>query len=491
MKTFGPLGFALLFLLSWAASACPTYRILAPRATIQAKTEWLAKEPNFTVVTSEIGAAQKLSESLLRANPSVQLLALSPYDRMASDLRYGKAGPDFQAKHYISEKRLMRQLDVEWDSLKPKSHEIPFAIANTAATNRNNGQAWIGVRTRLTADGNAVGVRLHIRLLDPSGTSQKDTLGKVGINLAYAIHHYFENPEVFVKSLFDGINHEHVIIDYVRVEAPVDHPLLALEKGWPLLHLGATPYLLFNPDGIVVDAFSFAGEAAEVGTGESPQVDKWTLVSTEANASRAEALWRSALAPSPPPARSTKDPVKPLTDLAEWKARRINVFDELKGTLLEIGGGQRISGRLFEAPYAHTIFQALYYKGTDDAKGRYGAQAMGADPRERVEALLKAEYPHVAYHLPHRKFVVVSLVEGNRGWIGVMGEKWMGETPVLVGIEFELKQSDPLARQEAVGKLGINVLYGFFHRMETQERYLRSLKDGLTDQQLEILGLWY
>lgn len=208
---------------------------------------------------AEIGGGQEVARCFFQSGGASGTVArtISAYDMAFSDSLYGKT----PGKRYVSEKRLMQMLDIEFKSLVALLREKRgpdtrfFAFANTVTTlnfrKDNEGHGWVGVRFQLKPEGRPNEVVLHVRLLENDALLQQKTLGMLGVNLIYACYYNYQYPNSFLKSLVESISEDRIEIDMIRMNGPeldyVDNKLLAVQ----LVKNGMTPVTMFDRHGHV------------------------------------------------------------------------------------------------------------------------------------------------------------------------------------------------------------------------------------------------
>ncbi|MFK5284335.1 hypothetical protein ACI3PL_32615, partial [Lacticaseibacillus paracasei] len=63
-------------------------------------------------------------------------------------------------------------------------------------------------------------VYLHVRLLDKTRLGQQDSLGKLGVNLIHSCFFNFEQPDLFLNSLFEQLKKNSVVVDAIHFKGP-------------------------------------------------------------------------------------------------------------------------------------------------------------------------------------------------------------------------------------------------------------------------------
>lgn len=212
---------------------------------------------------AEIGAGQEVARYFFQVGAAAGTIAktMSAYDKVYSDKIYG---PEASGR-YVCESRLYKMLDHEYNLMmsrlqndRPESNFFVFAdtIAAINYSKTIKGNGWMGLRFQLQSDGDPNDLVLHVRMLDTSNQLQQQAIGTLGVNLIYAVYHYYEDPEVMLQSLMDSLEGR-VKIDMISLSGPdfehVDNRLLSLM----LVKLGLTDVAMFGPDGKNLHASEF------------------------------------------------------------------------------------------------------------------------------------------------------------------------------------------------------------------------------------------
>jgi len=190
---------------------------------------------------AEIGAGQEVVRNFFQVGGASGTVAkaMSAYDMTFSDAIYGKEG----AGRYVSESRLHKMLDHEFDLLRERLQDDKyrkkkfFAFANTCTTlnfmKNNDPHGWMGVRFQLTPNSEPNEVIIHVRLKGTDSLYQQRVIGGIGTNLLFACYWYYDQMEDFIESLLDNLSTDQVEIDMIQVKgaifAKTDNRLLALE----------------------------------------------------------------------------------------------------------------------------------------------------------------------------------------------------------------------------------------------------------------------
>jgi hypothetical protein len=182
------------------------------------------------------------------------------------------------------------------------------------------------------------------------------------------------------------------------------------------------------------------------------------------------------------------------------KALRVNLDSNKYGTFAEIGAGQEVARWFFRVGGASgTIAKTMsaYDMAVSDAI--YGAAERYVS-RTRLVAMLDHEYHLLEARLKDKRgessqfFVFADTVAASsysrrghgHGWLGVRFLNEPGGEPSQVIIHVRLLDSDNLRQQEALGILGVNLVYGIFYLHHDPTLFLGSLLDGLSEERLEV-----
>lgn len=214
-------------------------------------------DPDIYGTFAEIGAGQEVVRHFFRAGGASGTIAktMSAYDKDVSDAIYGKE----ENNRYVCEPRLRKMLNHEYllieKRLKREKHPGKkfFSFANTVATidfrKRFKGHGWLGIKFQTTPEKEPNEVILHVQLHENEAALQQETIGVLGVNMLYGCFFYYQNPQEFLKSLYDHLTRDQIEIDMVSMTGPdfetLDNRLLSLQ----LVKNGMTDAVIFSPDG--------------------------------------------------------------------------------------------------------------------------------------------------------------------------------------------------------------------------------------------------
>lgn len=183
----------------------------------------------------------------------------------------------------------------------------------------------------------------------------------------------------------------------------------------------------------------------------------------------------------------------------EEKALKINLTSDIYGCFAEIGAGQEVAANFFKAggssgTIAYT--ESAYDMKVSDAM--YG-EAQRYVCEERLLTMLETEYKTISERLPNKNkearfFAFCNTVESlnyhktnqGQGWIGLRFQSELGADPNDVILHVKMHDNSHKAQQEALGILGVNLIYGcYFHNHDLDE-FLENLVHRLPRDKMEI-----
>jgi hypothetical protein len=184
------------------------------------------------------------------------------------------------------------------------------------------------------------------------------------------------------------------------------------------------------------------------------------------------------------------------------KARAVNEDPRFYGSFAEIGAGQEVARWFFRAGKASaTIAKTMSAYDMAFSDAIYGAEETHRYVCEsRLLKMLDKEYGHIKNRIWESRgersqfFVFADTVASKSLRTGAAGHGWLGvrfqaeplATPSDLVVHLRLPEGSALEQQEAIGTVGVNLVYGcFFHRNDPVS-LIASLKDNLKAGQIEI-----
>src|SRR5450755_2357567 len=192
-------------------------------------------------------------------------------------------------------------------------------------------------------------------------------------------------------------------------------------------------------------------------------------------------------------------PTDPIPLTVDEKALQINLDALRYGTFAEIGAGQEVARRFFHvggasgtvaktmSAYDMTFSDAIY--GTAD---RYVS-------RNRLQTMLDHEYNLLIERLNEKFgnertfFVFADTVAArsfkqhneSHGWLGVRFQTQTHGDPSQIIIHVRMLDETNVDQQEALGVVGVNLLYGAFYHPEP-EKLISSLQENLAPGRIQV-----
>ncbi len=182
------------------------------------------------------------------------------------------------------------------------------------------------------------------------------------------------------------------------------------------------------------------------------------------------------------------------------KALRVNLDAVKHGTFAEIGAGQEVARWFFHVGgAAGTVAKSIsaYDMGVSDSM--YGKSDRYVS-RERLEAILDQEYTLLISQLADRRpagttfFVFADTMatrsfsrhEDGHGWMGIRFQHEVHAEPSEIILHVRMLDHENVREQEAIGVLGVNLVYAAFYHAAEPDALIGSLIDELSPDRIEI-----
>jgi hypothetical protein len=182
------------------------------------------------------------------------------------------------------------------------------------------------------------------------------------------------------------------------------------------------------------------------------------------------------------------------------KALTLNLDASAFGSFAEIGAGQEVSHWFFvvggaSATVAKTI--SAYDKEVSDDLYGSGSRYVS---RQRLEAMLDREWAQLLAQLsnprgPHTRFFsFVDTVSARNfagtndahGWVGLRFQMQPAGPPNDVLLHIDMRDPSNVLQQEAIGILGVNLIYTAFYELQTEQSFLGGLAEDVVKERIEI-----
>lgn len=184
------------------------------------------------------------------------------------------------------------------------------------------------------------------------------------------------------------------------------------------------------------------------------------------------------------------------------KALAINLNPEIYGSFAEIGAGQDVAANFFKAGASSgTIAKTMSAYDMTFSDAIYGAQQKKRYvSEERLMSMLDHEYQLLIERLAALKgntttfFAfsdTVSALNYNKtneghGWMGVRFQHEPNSEPNDVVLHVKLLDNNNNRQQQAIGVLGVNLIYACFYYREIPLIFLLSLIDNIEKGRIQI-----
>jgi len=184
------------------------------------------------------------------------------------------------------------------------------------------------------------------------------------------------------------------------------------------------------------------------------------------------------------------------------KALAINLDPEIYGTFAEIGAGQDVAANFFKAGASSgTIAKTMSAYDMLFSDAIYGAEQKRRYVSEnRLIAMLDREYGLLIERLAEQRSATTTFfafsdtvsalnyhkTNTGHGWMGVRFQLKPGGEYNDVVLHVNLLDNDNNLQQQAVGILGVNLIYACFYNHGNSLMFLLSLMDDLSKDRIQI-----
>ncbi len=183
-----------------------------------------------------------------------------------------------------------------------------------------------------------------------------------------------------------------------------------------------------------------------------------------------------------------------------FKALKVNLDPRWYGTFAEIGAGQEVVRWFFRVGgAAGTVAKSMSAYDMVVSDAIYGGSERYVS-KGRVQAMLDLEFGLNLERLSEKRgdstaffafadtVVARSFKGGNEchGWMGVKFQSRPNDEASQILIHVRMLDTEAALQQEALGVVGVNLLYGAFFLHHEPEKLVESLLDQLTTGRIEI-----
>jgi hypothetical protein len=185
---------------------------------------------------------------------------------------------------------------------------------------------------------------------------------------------------------------------------------------------------------------------------------------------------------------------------AHHKALSINLDATAFGSFAEIGAGQEVARWfLLVGGASGTVAKTISAYDKEVSDDLYGAGTRYVS-KPRLQAMLESEWNQLLAQLQATRgastkfFAFVDTISARNyagtndchGWVGLRFQQEPGGPPNQVILHINLRDPSNVQQQEAVGILGVNLIYAAFHQLGSSTEFLRGAFEDLGMQRMEI-----
>ena len=182
------------------------------------------------------------------------------------------------------------------------------------------------------------------------------------------------------------------------------------------------------------------------------------------------------------------------------KALTLNLDPSTFGSFAEIGAGQEVARWFLVVGGASgTVAKTISAYDKEVSDDLYGSGSRYVS-RQRLEAMLDNEWAQLLAQLsktrgPHMRFFSFVDTVSTRnfagtndphGWVGLRFQLQPGGPPNDVLLHINMRDPANVLQQEAIGILGVNLIYAAFHELQTGESFLAGLAQDVVKERIEI-----
>jgi hypothetical protein len=182
------------------------------------------------------------------------------------------------------------------------------------------------------------------------------------------------------------------------------------------------------------------------------------------------------------------------------KALTLNLDTSTFGSFAEIGAGQEVARWFLVVGGASgTVAKTISAYDKEVSDDLYGSGSRYVS-KQRLEAMLDNEWAQLLTQLEKtrgsrtRFFSFVDTVSARNfagtndphGWIGLRFQSQPGGPPNDVLMHINMRDPANILQQEAIGILGVNLIYSAFYELQTKESFLEGVAQGVVKERIEI-----
>lgn len=181
------------------------------------------------------------------------------------------------------------------------------------------------------------------------------------------------------------------------------------------------------------------------------------------------------------------------------KALRINLDPASYGSFAEIGAGQEVARWFLVVGGASgTVAKSISAYDKEVSDGLYGIGSRYVS-EERLEAMLNSEWNQLIQQLSKNRgsntrfFSFVDTISARNyagtnephGWVGLRFQYEPGGQRNDIILHINMRDPSNPLEQEAIGILGVNLIYAVFYQLQTKEAFLENIAQDI-EKRIEI-----
>jgi hypothetical protein len=181
------------------------------------------------------------------------------------------------------------------------------------------------------------------------------------------------------------------------------------------------------------------------------------------------------------------------------KALDINLDPTSYGSFAEIGAGQEVARWfLIVGGASGTVAKSISAYDKEVSDDLYGSSARYVS-KERLESMLDSEWTQLIKQLNKsrgsstRFFSFVDTISARNyagtnephGWVGLRFQLQPGGEPNEIVLHINMRDASSALEQEAIGILGVNLIYAVFYQLQTNESFLEGVAQDVA-KRIEI-----
>jgi hypothetical protein len=182
------------------------------------------------------------------------------------------------------------------------------------------------------------------------------------------------------------------------------------------------------------------------------------------------------------------------------KALTLNLDTSTFGSFAEIGAGQEVARWFLRVGGASgTVAKTISAYDKEVSDDLYGSGSRYVS-QQRLEAMLDNEWTQLLTQLSKtrgqqtRFFCFVDTVSArnfagtndSHGWIGLRFQMQPGGPPNDIVLHINMRDSSNVLQQQAIGILGVNLIYAAFYEVQVKESFLEGLAQDVVAERIEI-----